>query len=179
MTPRQSASGTKTWMPPGPQQYTFPAESIFIPSGAPGPSPTVSAHTRPPESAPSASTSNTRMWRRAVSLLKSRRPAREEQRPLGRSQSSTSRTGALGEQAAGGDPLEGDVGADDPGEARVPDRDAHVFIRSPGLPATYQSGGSTSSTTTQTASFGSLVTSVIASVTRLAISSLRSLPQPS
>src|SRR5207247_4345394 len=86
---------------------------------------------------------------------------------------------ALGEQAASGDPLERDVGPDDLGEARVPDRDAHCFIRSPGLPATYQSGGSTSSTTTQTASLGSLVTSVIASLTRLAISSLRSLPQPS
>src|SRR5439155_3617600 len=42
----------------------------------------------------------------------------------------------------------------------------------PGVPATYQSGGVTSLKTTQTASRGSLQTSVIVSVTRRAISSL-------
>ena len=45
----------------------------------------------------------------------------------------------------------------------------------PGLPATYQSAGVTSLNTTQTASRGSLHTSVMVSVTRRAISSFRSL----
>src|SRR5678816_3084152 len=65
----------------------------------------------------------------------------------------------LREEAARGDPLELDAGTDHAGEARVADRDAHFAIRSPGFPATYQSGGSMSSITTHTACDGSLVTS--------------------
>src|SRR5262249_2394981 len=47
---------------------------------------------------------------------------------------------SLGEQTTCRDPLELDAGPDHAGEARVADRDAHLAIRSPGLPATYQSG---------------------------------------
>ena len=82
-------------MPPGPQQYTLPRESIFIPSGAPLPSPVVSAQTLPPASVPSPFTSKTRMCWRAVSLTKSRRPSSEKQSPLGRSKSSATRIGLL------------------------------------------------------------------------------------
>src|SRR5262245_25921307 len=85
----------------------------------------------------------------------------------------------LGELAAGGDALEVDCRPDDCGEPGVASLQRHFFIRSPCFPPTYHSGGSTSSTTTQTASFGSLVTSLIASVTRFAISSRRGLSQPS
>jgi hypothetical protein len=51
ITPRHFADGSNTWMPPGPQQYTLPAESIFMPSGAPGPFAAVSAHDAPPVTA--------------------------------------------------------------------------------------------------------------------------------
>src|SRR5215467_8093503 len=67
----------------------------------------------------------------------------------------------------------------DGGEAGIADLDRHFLIGSPGLPAAYQSAGLTSSITTHTASLGRPVTSVMAPVTRWAISSFRSLPQPS
>ena len=41
------AAASNTWMPPGPQQYRLPSLSIFMPSGAPAPSPESSAQTRP------------------------------------------------------------------------------------------------------------------------------------
>src|SRR5205823_14038632 len=56
---------------------------------------------------------------------------------------------------------------------------AHFLTGCPGFPAAYQSEGGTSSNTTHTASRGRLHTSEIVSVTRRAISSLRSLPWPS
>src|SRR5207247_6004081 len=85
----------------------------------------------------------------------------------------------LGEQAVARDLLELYPRAHDGGEARVADLQRHFLSGSPGLPAAYQSAGLTSSMTTHTASLGRPVTSVMAPVTRLAISSLRSLPQPS
>ena len=51
---RVAPSASNTWMPPGPQQYRLPALSIFMPSGAPGPSPRELAHTLPLPSVPSA-----------------------------------------------------------------------------------------------------------------------------
>src|SRR5215470_4242250 len=87
--------------------------------------------------------------------------------------------GPFGEKATARDLLELHLGPHDGGEARIADLDRHFLIGSPGLPAAYQSLGLTSSITTHTASFGRPVTSVMAPVTRLAISSFRSLPQPS
>src|SRR5262250_3032670 len=87
--------------------------------------------------------------------------------------------GPLGEKATARDLLELHLGPYDGGEARIADLDRHFLIGSPGLPAAYQSLGLTSSITTHTASLGRPVTSVMAPVTRLAISSFRSLPQPS
>src|SRR5215467_2966498 len=87
--------------------------------------------------------------------------------------------GSLGEEAIARDLRELDGGPHHGGEARIADLDRHFLIGSPGLPAAYQSLGLTSSITTQTASLGSPVTSVMAPVTRLAISFFRSVPQPS
>src|SRR5882672_7537524 len=66
--------------------------------------------------------------------------------------------------------------ADDIGETRIVrihQRVPHYRGLITGVPETYQSVGATSSKTTQTPSLGSCATSLIASVTRRAISSLR------
>src|SRR5689334_22864693 len=67
------------------------------------------------------------------------------------------------------------LGEEEPG-AQLLERRAHFL---PGVAPTYQSGGVTSLNTTQIASRGTLHTSEMASVTRLATSSFRCLSCPS
>jgi hypothetical protein len=51
--------GVMIRMPPGPEAQTLPAESTFSPSGTPAPMASVKLmKLRPPETAPSAATSN-------------------------------------------------------------------------------------------------------------------------
>src|SRR6185312_8803410 len=88
------------------------------------------------------------------------------------------------ECAATDEPLEGDLPPNDRLEARL--ADLHPAHDLPALACnsltrvwpTYQSSAVTSSKTTQMASFGSLATSLMVSVTRRAISSLRSCGWP-
>ena len=81
-----------------------------MPSGAPWPSPVVSAHTRPAgERRRRGFTSKTRMCWRAVSLTKSRRPSSEKQSPFGRSKSSDEEHGRFGSAPDAVDALEGQL----------------------------------------------------------------------
>src|SRR5947207_1337732 len=133
------------WMPPGPQQYTLPAESSFMPSGAPGLSPFVSAHTRPLVSVPDGITSKTRMCLRA-----------REQPPLAIVRQAIRHVGGLAERgdAVLGGPaahvVAGHVAPQQELAGRMPERalgeektGAELLERRrhflPGFPATYQS----------------------------------------
>ena len=69
ITPSRSPSGESTQTPPGPVTQTLPSSSHSMPSTLPaarhaGADPLARA-TRPPESVPSAATSNTLTWQRA------------------------------------------------------------------------------------------------------------------
>src|SRR5213593_676624 len=93
--PRCSPPAEITQTPPGPVTQTFPCSSHFIPSGMPSsitPEPTPSKNTRPFESEPSLSTSQTLMCARGVSLMYSTDSSGEKQRPFGMSNSSSATT---------------------------------------------------------------------------------------